>query len=220
MIGVGVDIVAIDRVTDAAKRSSGRLLTRLCNAAEQAWVAEGDSDARLAATFAMKEAWIKANGARPPGFSWSACALDFGPAAVPAWLASAADVVPQRVGGLAGGWRTRDGDVIAFVGETTGAEVALVDVVSADESRLTPREREYCAGHVTRIAGRLAAKDAVQRLVGISDAEVLPGSHPVDSPLPCRGESHPPVVALDGELAVVRVSISHSTERAVAVAFY
>ena len=218
MTGVGVDIVGVDRIAKARRRSAERFVARLCDSAEQAWV--GDDDVRLAAAFALKEAWIKANGGRPSGFSWTACTFDLGGAVAPSWLAAAEDIVAQPVGGLAGAWMQRDGEVIAFVGDAARAEFVIVDVASADASRLSEREREYCRDQISRVAGRLAAKEAVCRLAGDTEVEVLPGGHPVDSPVPCRGESHPPVVLLGGAVADVRVSISHDHERAIAVAYY
>lgn len=199
---IGVDIVDVSRVAAAAKRSSGRFLTRLCTPDEQAWVA-GD-DTRLAAVFALKEAWIKAKAGRPPGFAWTDCVVD----------PEAGDV-----GGLPGTWSTIGGEVYALVGDTSQAVVEIVDVASADAEQLTARERDYCAGQVTRIAGRVAAKTAVARLLGVAevDVEILPGEHRVDEPLPCRG-SHPPVVLVEGLDDRARVSISHSVTRAIAVA--
>lgn len=64
IIGVGVDIVAVDRVSQALRRTPA-LEARLFTAAERALPPRS-----LAARFAAKEAVAKALGA-PPGLRWT-----------------------------------------------------------------------------------------------------------------------------------------------------
>lgn len=89
---------------------------------------------------------------------------------------------------------------------------------------LTPKEREYCSGArmVERVAGRVAAKEAVMKVIGQgwpalswTDIEILPGAH---------GR---PTVSLSGKalesagaacLEAVDVSITHDGGLAIAVA--
>ena len=89
---------------------------------------------------------------------------------------------------------------------------------------LTPKEGEYCAGvrMIERVAGRVAAKEAVMKVIGEgwpavswTDIEVLPGA------------SGRPVVSLSGRarefaaaagLDALDVSITHDGDLAIAAA--
>lgn len=70
VIGVGVDIVSIERFEAACARAPG-FLERVLSAAE----IEGRNVASLAARFAAKEAVAKALGA-PRGLEWHDCVVD------------------------------------------------------------------------------------------------------------------------------------------------
>jgi len=70
VIGVGVDIIEIQRVGEALARSGERFLKRVFSDAEATYAATRRSPARhLAARFAAKESVIKALRV-PPGFGW------------------------------------------------------------------------------------------------------------------------------------------------------
>ncbi|GIH96819.1 hypothetical protein ACFFMN_15015 [Planobispora siamensis] len=140
---------------------------------------------------------------------------------------------------VSGGWGSgvsRDGPsrwgsaVVGYAGLARPQE--LVGAMSLEEV-FTPAERVRSAGGRTlqHWAGRLAAKRAVLRLLGVpptaerlGQVEVLPEPTPV-----CRGDAacltgHPPAVRLTGRLAglggsgSIRVSLSHTAQRALAVA--
>ena len=69
MIGIGTDLVDLDRFRDALERTPG-LVSRLFSPAEQAYAERlRDPTERYAARFAAKEALAKALGA-PVGLSW------------------------------------------------------------------------------------------------------------------------------------------------------
>jgi holo-[acyl-carrier protein] synthase len=63
IIGLGIDIVAVDRIASLRRRHGARFLRRVFSEAElRASNLESASDARLAARFAAKEAVMKALG--------------------------------------------------------------------------------------------------------------------------------------------------------------
>lgn len=63
LVGVGIDIVAIQRIRQAAAKSGGRFLTRVFTPGEREYCfARRDPYPSLAARFAAKEAVLKALG--------------------------------------------------------------------------------------------------------------------------------------------------------------
>ena len=225
-VAVGVDVVDLRRVERSLARSRDGLASRLCTSEERSWITEGDAAPRTAALFALKEAWIKANGGRPAGFAWSAAARADADASA-SWITAALDALGVDVrdmccvGGLPAAWGVRGDNVVALVG---GAGVGDVAAASADPARadlverLSARERADCGTSRPRIAGRVAAKTAAAHLLGDGEIEIRPGTHPAADATPCRG-SHPPQVLFDGTPTTVGVTISHVAELAVAVAW-
>jgi phosphopantetheinyl transferase (holo-ACP synthase) len=181
---------------------------------ERDWMAAGDAVTRLAACFALKEAAIKALGARPRPFSWTS--LRSRPTADgPPWMAS----ILADLGAGEAVWASVN-DAPAAWGLAGDAVVAVVAVVSDRRQTDTAAARTPVAGNGARAAGRQAADAAVRLLLADANARVTiePGVHPPDDPSPCRG-SHPPVVLVDARAGAFGVSISHSPAVAVAVAW-
>ncbi|GAA3444545.1 phosphopantetheinyl transferase [Planomonospora venezuelensis] len=137
-----------------------------------------------------------------------------------------------RGSGAGGGGPNRWGSAVVGYAGLARAQ-ALVGAMPLEEV-FTPAERVRSAGGRTlqHWAGRLAAKRAVLRLLGVpptaerlGQVEVLPEPTPA-----CRGDAacldgHPPAVRLTGRLAGldgpggrIRVSLSHTAQRALAVA--
>jgi holo-[acyl-carrier protein] synthase len=70
VIGVGVDIIEIDRLREAASRGGDRFLRRVFSESERAYCgSRRDPAPHLAARFAAKESAIKALRV-PPGLGW------------------------------------------------------------------------------------------------------------------------------------------------------
>lgn len=70
VVGVGVDIIEIERVRRAARRGGDRFLRRVFSPAEAVYCSSRRDPARhFAARFAAKESVIKALRV-PPGFGW------------------------------------------------------------------------------------------------------------------------------------------------------
>jgi holo-[acyl-carrier protein] synthase len=70
LIGVGTDIIEIERVKRASERSSGRLLEKIFTSGERSFCdARGDRFSCYAARFAAKEAVLKAMGTGMAGCS-------------------------------------------------------------------------------------------------------------------------------------------------------
>lgn len=70
VLGVGLDLCAVDRMTAAIERHGDRFERRIFTEAERAYAAERHNRAEaLAARFAVKEATSKALGA-PRGIDW------------------------------------------------------------------------------------------------------------------------------------------------------
>jgi holo-[acyl-carrier protein] synthase len=70
VLGIGLDVCPVDRMTQARERHGQRFLARIFTEAEQAYAAgRGNPDEALAARFAAKEAASKAIGA-PRGIGW------------------------------------------------------------------------------------------------------------------------------------------------------
>jgi holo-[acyl-carrier protein] synthase len=132
---------------------------------------------------------------------------------------------------MSGAWNRWGSAVVGYAGLTRPQE--LVGAMPLEEV-FTPAERVRSAGGRTlqHWAGRLAAKQAVLRLLGVpSTAERLGQVEVLPQPTPaCRGDAgcldgHPPAVRLTGRLAgldgpgmSIRVSLSHTSQRALAVA--
>jgi phosphopantetheinyl transferase (holo-ACP synthase) len=211
--GIGVDVADLGRIFRSVERRRGKLARRVLSDVERRWVDAGDSVVRLAACFALKEAAIKALGARPRPFAWTGLRTrpaDDGAA----WMASqlgelgARDVAWASVNEAPAAWGVDDHVVIALVSDGrrptsvgTGRVVVEPDVTQHG-------------------AGRRAADAAVRSLLPDSagQVEIRSGVHPPDDLSPCHG-SHPPVVAVDGQPGDIAVSISHCPTVAVAVAW-
>lgn len=70
ILGTGIDIIAVGRMTRAMKNHEGRLEARLFTDAERAYCrARARPEEHFAARFAAKEAVLKALGV-PSGLSW------------------------------------------------------------------------------------------------------------------------------------------------------
>jgi phosphopantetheinyl transferase (holo-ACP synthase) len=118
------------------------------------------------------------------------------------WRTFGYDPVAAAIAGLPAVWGAIADDVVAVV----GSAAAMVGA-SAEVGENSGRE-----------AGRVAGHSAVRAFVAEGAIDIVPGEHPADDPTPCRG-SHPPRVLVDGVESVVRVTISHGPNRAVAVAW-
>ena len=70
VLGVGLDVCPVARMTDALARHGDRFASRIFTAAERAYASDrGNRDETYAARFAAKEATSKALGA-PRGIGW------------------------------------------------------------------------------------------------------------------------------------------------------
>jgi phosphopantetheinyl transferase (holo-ACP synthase) len=126
MPGVGIDVVDLVRIAESIERAPGRLAARLCTEAELAWIAEKDEVERLAACFALKEAWIKAQGGRPAGFRWQDCEFNG----------------RGHFAGIPSMWVAHKGVVTARVGDGRATHMTNVPIDVAPDG-LTERELAY-----------------------------------------------------------------------------
>ena len=118
-VGVGVDVVAVERVADDLRRWGAAFLDRLLTDAEQARCHEQSNDhhdlsVHVAACLAAKEAVVKVLGGRPRGFTWRGVELvpdtEAGLRREGRALLSA---VGQPDGGFIGQWRAALDDALA-----------------------------------------------------------------------------------------------------------
>jgi holo-[acyl-carrier protein] synthase len=123
IIGVGVDVVLVERFVRALERTP-QLAERLFTAAERATAAGNPrSPESLAARFAAKEAVAKALGV-PPGLNWRDCEIVVDPDGRP-WLTVTGTVAEAAVGQGVDRWHlslSHDGGIASAMVVAEGSE--------------------------------------------------------------------------------------------------
>ena len=139
VVGVGVDVVAIQRFVDALTRTPG-LRRRLFTASEQV-TANGltRSGASLAARFAVKEAVAKALGV-PAGMDWHHCQVTTSASGRPALVVTDSVAAAAAAAGVIG-WQlslSHDAGIAAAVVLAMGPAAPAVPVENAIAVAMKP----------------------------------------------------------------------------------